>query len=107
MNIHVARASLLAMLLAAQGLALAETSAPESSNESIPEGHDAASLHQKNCVACHGSEVYTREDRMVDSLAGLETQVRRCDAALELRWFDEDIAAVTSFLNDRFYGFEN
>jgi hypothetical protein len=72
----------------------------------LAEDESAQSLYDQNCVSCHGSEVYTREDRKIGSLAALETQVRRCETALELRWFDEDISEVTQFLNDRFYHFK-
>jgi hypothetical protein len=72
----------------------------------LAEDGSAQSLYDQNCVSCHGSEVYTREDRKIGSLAALETQVRRCETALELRWFDEDISEVTQLLNDRFYHFK-
>ena len=70
------------------------------------EDDNAQSLYDQNCISCHGAEVYTREDRKVGSFAGLESQVRRCDANLELRLFDEDIAAITQLLNDRYYHFK-
>jgi hypothetical protein len=70
------------------------------------EDDNAQSLYDQNCISCHGDEVYTREDRRVGSLAGLEAQVRRCDANLELRLFDEDISALTQLLNDRYYHFK-
>ncbi|MBK1645331.1 green heme protein [Thiocapsa imhoffii] len=66
----------------------------------------AQALHEENCLSCHGSEVYTRADRMVTSYDGLERQVQRCDAMIGLRWFDEDINAVTAYLNHHFYQFE-
>jgi hypothetical protein len=69
-----------------------------------PSGTDA--LYQEHCIKCHGSEVYTRADRKVTSLDGLGRQVRRCETALSLRWFDEDIDEMTRFLNDRFYQFK-
>jgi mono/diheme cytochrome c family protein len=69
-------------------------------------------LHDNNCVACHvnmtggdGSLLYTRATRRVQSLAGLESQVRLCESNLGLQWFDEDILAVTGYLNDRYYKF--
>jgi predicted site-specific integrase-resolvase len=43
---------------------------------------------------------------MVTSLDGLERQVQRCETALGLRWFDEDIKDVASYLNHHFYSFE-
>lgn len=66
---------------------------------------DAQELYDQHCVGCHGTEVYTREDHKVTSLSGLERQVQRCETALGLRWFDEEISEMTSLLNDRFYHF--
>ena len=66
----------------------------------------AKDLYDQNCVRCHGTEVYTREDRKVTSLQGLERQVRRCELALGLKWFDDDITDVTNYLNEHFYHFE-
>ncbi len=69
------------------------------------EAIDAHALHEQNCVKCHGTDVYTRPDRKVTSYDGLSRQVRRCETALGLRWFDEDIAAMTAYLNRDFYRF--
>ncbi len=67
---------------------------------------NAKALVDENCVKCHGTEVYTRADHKVTSLPGLERQVRRCDAMLSLRMFDEDIADVSAYLNHHYYKFE-
>ena len=67
---------------------------------------DGAALHAQHCVSCHGTEVYTRDQRRVTSRTGLTKQVRRCELALGLRWFDEQIDAVSGHLNDRFYHFK-
>ncbi len=71
-------------------------------------------LHEEHCVSCHASltggnadSLYTRTDRRVTTLEGLQKQVRRCELTLGLRWFDEDVNDVTSFLNQNFYHFEN
>ncbi len=63
-------------------------------------------LYDQHCVSCHGPEIYTRDDRKVTSLQGLERQVQRCELALGLKWFDEEISDVTKLLNERFYRFE-
>jgi cytochrome c553 len=63
-------------------------------------------LQQENCMSCHGNAVYTREDRKITSLAGLEKQVRRCELSLGLKWFDEEVADVVAYLNDAFYKFK-
>lgn len=58
-----------------------------------------------NCKSCHDESVYTRENRRVKDIAGLGTQVRRCEQALGLTWFDEDINAVVNYLNVNYYKF--
>ncbi|MCG6897360.1 MAG: cytochrome c [Thiocapsa sp.] len=68
-------------------------------------GEGAESLYEANCLSCHGSEIYTREGRLISSMDGLERQVQRCETALGLRWFDDDIKDVANYLNDRFYHF--
>lgn len=63
------------------------------------------SLKQQNCMTCHDDGVYTRKDRRVTTMAGLQKQVRRCEQTLELKWFDEDVDAVAGYLNEAFYKF--
>jgi hypothetical protein len=70
------------------------------------DGGGVQTLYDRHCVSCHGSEVYTREDRKVTSLPGLERQVQRCETALGLRWFDEDISGMSQLLNERYYHFK-
>jgi mono/diheme cytochrome c family protein len=69
-------------------------------------------LHSAHCTACHGnmtggdgSALYTRDQRRVNAMQQLEAQVRRCSSSLDLMWFDEDIADVTHYLNERYYRF--
>jgi hypothetical protein len=64
---------------------------------------DAEQLYQDNCLKCHGPEVYTRDDRKVTSLPGLQRQVQRCELALGLKWFDDEINAVADYLNQNYY----
>lgn len=68
-------------------------------------GDDAESLYQANCVRCHGSEIYTREDRKISAFEGLERQVQRCELSLGLQWFDENISDVAAYLNHHYYKF--
>jgi mono/diheme cytochrome c family protein len=67
---------------------------------------DAKALVKEHCSSCHGSEVYTRENRRVGSLEALHTQVRMCEQNLGLTWFDDQIDAVTNLLNAQFYKFD-
>lgn len=70
-------------------------------------------LVNSQCVSCHaahfgnnGSDIYTRPDRRVTSLAGLKKQVIRCRDNLGITWFDEDVDDVVAFLNTRYYKFK-
>ena len=62
-------------------------------------------LHDANCVACHGSEVYSRDDHRVTSMEALNTQVARCENNLNLQWFEDQRDAVRNYLNDSYYHF--
>ena len=68
--------------------------------------HQGKILVDKHCQECHQSEVYTRSDRLVKTLPGLYKQVRRCEQALDLTWFDEDIDNTSTYLNQEFYKFD-
>jgi len=63
-------------------------------------------LHDANCDSCHDDGVYTRKERRVTSADGLRKQVQRCEQALGLKWFDEDVDDVTAWLNDNYYHFK-
>lgn len=68
---------------------------------------DAASYHDAQCVRCHDTGVYTRENRRVGSLPALEVQVARCDANLGTALFPEDLSSLVGHLNTSFYKFGN
>ncbi|MCG8426141.1 MAG: cytochrome c [Chromatiales bacterium] len=63
-------------------------------------------LVDENCYACHGTEIYTRADRRVTTRPGLTKQVQRCELALGLQWFDEDVENAAHYLNLEFYHFK-
>ncbi|EIC19454.1 hypothetical protein [Thiorhodovibrio frisius] len=91
-----------ALLLPIAALAAADA-ASEPATEPTAQ---AQRLIESNCTKCHGSEVYTRNDRRIESLDGLETQVQRCANSLELQWFDEEVMSVTHRLNSQYYHFK-
>lgn len=71
-----------------------------------------ATLHNEQCTACHaarfgnnGNDIYTRPDRRVQDLPGLQKQVNRCKNNLQIVWFDEDVADVVAHLNATYYKF--
>lgn len=64
-------------------------------------------LYETHCIACHTTQVHWRDRRLATDWNSLQAQVVRWQAAGALNWSDEDIAAVTQHLNDRFYGFKS
>lgn len=77
----------------------------------IEEGH---ATHETQCVSCHtgqfggegGSEIYTRDDRRINSPSGLLQQLTACTTMLNLDLFPEDEYHIAGFLNKHFYKFE-
>ncbi len=57
------------------------------------------------CLHCHGTDVFTRVDRKVNSLTELDQQVRICDASLSTNWFDDQVLDVVAWLNQVYYKF--
>ena len=66
------------------------------------EGKD---LYENNCTKCHGTEVFSREDRGIKSLEDLKSRVKQCSLAAQSNWFDEEINSVADYLNKNFYKF--
>lgn len=100
-ELPVVRPSAAATLLAgAAALVLTSLAAPAS------EGVDAHALIEKNCTSCHGSEMYTREDRKIGSYSALETQVEACNTNLDTGMFPKEVEAVAQRLNQEYYKFD-
>ncbi|MFN2288951.1 MAG: hypothetical protein ABR578_11525 [Chromatocurvus sp.] len=70
------------------------------------DGVDASDLIENNCTSCHGSEMYTREDRKVNSLSALKTQVQACNTNLNTGMSPEQLEAIAALLNEEYYKFE-
>jgi mono/diheme cytochrome c family protein len=62
-------------------------------------------LHDRHCQSCHGTEVYTRDNRRVGSYVALEGQVKRCQGAAGAAWNRQQTADVIDYLNTAFYKF--
>ena len=85
---------------------VAPSSPPKATETASAEGvHPGKAIHDANCISCHDSGVYTRADHKMTDLPMLTAQVRRCDANLGTKLFDEDIDKVTAYLNDTYYKF--
>lgn len=66
---------------------------------------NAKTLVQRDCMSCHGDEVYTRSNRMVNSLDGLRHQIGRCHQATGNNWSRDQIESVVQYLNRNYYKF--
>ena len=77
---------------------------------SAAETQSGKTLHDGNCLQCHiniiggdGNGLYTRKDRRVKTLAGLEKQVQRCKSNAGLAWNTQQVADVVNHLNNTYY----
>lgn len=59
----------------------------------------------EKCTSCHESEVYTREDRKVQSLESLGMMVRACNTNTGAQWFDDEVDLAITYLNKHYYKF--
>jgi hypothetical protein len=88
-------------LSALGGLCLCSAVAADAENGEV--------LHEDHCVSCHlmddHSALYTRQDRVVDSLHRLGGQVSACTQVLNVSWFPEEERDVVEFLNTLYYQF--
>jgi mono/diheme cytochrome c family protein len=63
-------------------------------------------LHAEKCSRCHGTEVYTRENRNVTSLESLKQQANGCNSMTGASLFPEEVRDIVHYLNSSFYKFE-
>lgn len=74
---------------------------------------EGADLHAQKCQSCHnsmfpggrGEQIYAPEFRKLDALSALRQRVETCASRINAGWFDEEIDAVTAWLQERFYRF--
>jgi mono/diheme cytochrome c family protein len=73
-----------------------------------------ATMHERDCVACHirrvggdGSAMYTRADRRVTSAAKLRAQISACNTELATSYFPDEEEHVAAYLNLRYYKFQD
>lgn len=63
-------------------------------------------LHDSKCLTCHQTEVYTREDRRVQSMQALSFQVENCmKGPAAANWSPAQTQEVVEYLNSKFYKF--
>lgn len=62
-------------------------------------------ISSASCSKCHNSSVYTRADRKVKSLSLLTARVQKCNAKTGAGLDEEELEALTLFLNTSYYKF--
>lgn len=63
-------------------------------------------LHDKSCLSCHDSRMYTRANRSVKTPAQLAARIAGCNANTGAGWFPDEERHVAAYLNQRFYHFK-
>lgn len=64
-------------------------------------------LYQNHCIGCHTTQVHWREQRLARDWKSLRAQVRRWERNTGLSWSDEDVEAVSRYLNQLYYQFSD
>ncbi|MBD3816572.1 MAG: hypothetical protein IE913_09015 [Halothiobacillus sp.] len=80
----------------------------------LAEPHDAKwgqELHAQHCAECHSAPhdaaFYTsKRAGKIKNLAGLNTMVQSCANHFNVPWFDEEVNAVSGYLNQTYYQFD-
>lgn len=66
---------------------------------------DGKRLHDANCMGCHNTDVYTRSDRVVQSLDALKKQLLSCSHMARAEFSKSETRDLLKYLNDQFYHF--
>lgn len=72
----------------------------------LGDARSGSKLHSQSCTACHDSSVYTRNNRKVSTINGLEKRVAMCSTNLNTNYTEDQNSDVVKFLNDSYYKFK-
>lgn len=79
---------------------------PSAYAASLPSGSaDGKRLYDANCMGCHDTSVFTRKDRVVQSLDALKKQLVSCSHAAKKEFSASEMQDLLKYLNDQFYQF--
>ena len=62
-------------------------------------------LHDANCMGCHNTGIYTRDDRIVKSLDALKKRLGDCSHMANKEFSANETQNLIKYLNDQFYQF--
>ena len=66
---------------------------------------DGKRLYDANCMGCHDTSVFTRKDRVVQSLDALKKQLASCAHMAKKEFSESETQGLLKYLNDQFYHF--
>ena len=66
---------------------------------------DGKRLHDAACMGCHDTSVFTRKDRVVQSLDDLKKQLANCAHMAKKEFSESEAQGLLKYLNDQFYHF--
>ena len=66
---------------------------------------DGKRLHGANCRGCHDTSIYTRKDKLVQSLDALQKQLGSCSHVAKKEFSASETQDIIKYLNDQFYHF--
>ena len=79
---------------------------PTSAYAELPgDSADGKRLHDANCMGCHDTGIYTRKDRLVQSLDALKKQLGDCSHMAKKEFSAIETQNIIKYLNDQFYQF--
>jgi len=70
-----------------------------------PSGSRGELLYTTHCFGCHSTQVHWRDRTLATDWTTLKAQVFRWQSNTGLGWPDDDVVAVTRYLNDLYYRF--
>jgi hypothetical protein len=79
---------------------------PSSAYAELPgDSADGKRLHDANCMGCHDTGIYTRKDRLVQSLDALKKRLGDCSHMAKKEFSVTETQNIIKYLNDQFYQF--
>lgn len=63
-------------------------------------------LHDKQCLSCHGTAVYSRADRKMNSVEALIGQVNNCVRQTGMKLSRDQVNDLVKYLDETFYRFK-
>jgi cytochrome c5 len=79
---------------------------PSAYAASLPgDSADGKRLYDANCMGCHDTSVFTRKDRVVQSLDALQKQLASCTHMAKKGFSASETQNLLKYLNDQFYHF--